>query len=108
MCCFTDNYDFASGEAFDPVPAILMDKFTKRNNQSDAMIKNLRSGIYVTAYHNSRFGEYNEIFRQIGKYINKRGYRIVGPIVQIYKIDVTLTDNFSETIIKTEAPVERI
>jgi DNA-binding transcriptional MerR regulator/effector-binding domain-containing protein len=111
ICCFTTHYDLASGEDFAPVPAIMLDKLTKadkQNKREGAMIKKLYSGRYVTAYHNSRFGEYNEILKKIGEYIREHGYKIVSPIVQIYKIDVTLTDNFSETVIKTEVPVDRI
>jgi DNA-binding transcriptional MerR regulator len=107
MCCYTDSYDFASGGGFDVVPAIVLDRFTKAEKQGTAIIENLQAGRYISVYHNSKFGEYNKMFGKIDEYLRRNKYIVAGRIVQVYKIDVTMTDDFGETVIKTEVPVEK-
>ena len=57
-------------------------------------------------YKNGTLEKYDKSFEIIKKYIYEHKYRITGPILQFYKLDVTLTNDRSETILEVQIAVK--
>ncbi len=69
-------------------------------------LKEIPAGRYVCMYyHNGTLEKYDKSFEIIKAYIREKGYQICGSIIQLYKVDVTLTDDRSETIMEIQIPV---
>ncbi len=91
------------GERFRITPFILCDSRYKKSKH----FKRLSSGHYVCAYYNGRWGTYAGIMRKIVEYMDENHLEQDGCFYQIYQIDITLTDNFDETLIELQIPVKK-
>lgn len=60
--------------------------------------------MYVLQERN--IGKYHPSFEIIKKYIKEKRYTINGSLLQIYKIDVTLTSSAEETVMEIQIPVK--
>lgn len=70
-------------------------------------LREIPSGKYVCMYYkNGVLEKYDRCFEKIKQYIQEKNYRICGKILQIYKIDVTLTNNAEETVLEIQIPVQ--
>ncbi|MDY4483747.1 MAG: MerR family transcriptional regulator [Butyricicoccus porcorum] len=70
-------------------------------------LREIPSGKYVCMYYkNGVLEKYDRCFEKIKQYIQEKNYRICGKILQIYKIDVTLTNNTEETVLEIQIPVQ--
>ncbi len=56
-------------------------------------------------YRNGILEKYDRSFDRLNRYIDEHHYEISGDILQIYKVDVTLTDISEETVIVIQVPV---
>jgi len=70
--------------------------------------KAINPGLYLYMYyHNGRLEEYHESFEIIKDYMKKHRMSVDGKILQIYKLDVTLTSDRMETIMEIQVPVKK-
>lgn len=70
-------------------------------------LQTVPAGKYVCMYYkNGTLEKYDKSFEIIKKYIYEHKYRITGPILQFYKLDVTLTNDRSETILEVQIAVK--
>lgn len=58
-------------------------------------------------YKNGTLEKYDSSFEKVKDYIREKGYRICGNILQIYKIDVTLSSDREETVLEIQVPVKK-
>ena len=66
------------------------------------------AGHYVCMYYrNGRLEEYHPSFEILKKYLKDKSFCVSGNIFQTYKIDVTLTDVSSETMMEVQVPVKK-
>lgn len=91
------------GDRFAITPFILCDKKYKKSKH----FRVLQAGHYVCAYYNGLWGVYTEIYEKVVEYLEKSCLKQNGNFYQIYQIDVTLTDNFDETLIELQVPVKK-
>ena len=57
-------------------------------------------------YRDGILEKYHPSFEKIKDYIKEKGYQIDGSLLQIYKIDVTLTNYSEETVLELQIPVK--
>ncbi|MGN1318237.1 MAG: MerR family transcriptional regulator [Lachnospirales bacterium] len=78
-----------------------------KNNVNSEYIKKIPAGNYVCMlYANGTLEKYDKSFEIIKKYIADNNLKICGNIFQIYKLDVTLTNDIKETVMEIQIPVE--
>ena len=83
--------------------------FKSSQEQLAEYMKEIPEGDYVCMYYkNGTLEKYDPSFERVKSYIRKKGYRIDGMILQVYKLDVTLTNNREETVLELQVPVKRI
>lgn len=88
------------------IPAIPM-IFVSAKKADEKYLQEVPEGKYVCMfYKNGILEKYDNSFEIVKKYIKEKGYRICGNILQIYKIDVTLTDDSEETVLEIQIPVQ--
>ena len=88
------------------VPAIPM-LLVSPKNAEDTYLKKIPEGKYVCMYYRDGILEkYHPSFEKIKDYIKEKGYQIDGSLLQIYKIDVTLTNYSEETVLELQIPVK--
>lgn len=91
-----------SDELVSAIPMLLVSS----KHADETYLKRIPEGNYVCIfYKNGILEKYDPSFEKIKCYIREKGYRICGNILQIYKIDVTLSDNREETVIEIQVPV---
>jgi DNA-binding transcriptional MerR regulator/effector-binding domain-containing protein len=87
------------------VPAIPM-IIVNRTNKKMEYLKTIPAGQYLCMYYkNGTLEKYDRSFEIMKAYIKENGLTVSGYIFQIYKIDVTLTNNREETIMELQVPV---
>lgn len=59
-------------------------------------------------YKNGTLEKYDPSFERVKNYIREKSYRIDGMILQVYKLDVTLTSNREENVLELQVPVKSI
>lgn len=70
-------------------------------------LNRIPAGHYVCMYYqNGILEKYDPSFEILKQYIREKDYQICGNILQVYKIDVTLTSNSEETVMEIQVPVE--
>ena len=75
-------------------------------NADETYLKKIPEGKYVCMYYkNGILEKYDPSFEKIKEYIWEKGYKICGNILQIYKIDVTLSNDREETVMEIQVPV---
>lgn len=92
-----------AGERFAATPLILCDKRYRKSKH----FYELPAGHYVCVYYNGLWGIYTELLQEVADYLERNHLQQDGAFYQIYQIDITLTDNFDETLIELEVPVKR-
>lgn len=100
---YVDEAILEDNEEFVPaIPMIIVQK----TGENKKYIQTIPAGKYACMYYsNGRLEHYHPSFEIIKKYLRDNSYEICGPILQIYKIDVTLTNDRSETIIELQIPI---
>ncbi len=69
--------------------------------------KTIPGGRYLSLYyHNGNLERYNESFEIVKDFMKQHQLKVNGKILQIYKLDVTLTSSAEETIIELQVPVK--
>lgn len=77
-------------------------------NADEAYLKKITERNYVCMlYKNGTLEKYDSSFEKVKDYIREKGYRICGNILQIYKIDVTLSSDREETVLEIQVPVKK-
>ncbi len=89
------------------IPAIPMLFVNKDAVKIDSeYMRSVPAGDYLcVAYHGGRLEKYDPCFEKAKDYIKDNNLKINGYIYQIYKIDVTMTDDRSETLLEIQVPV---
>lgn len=83
-------------------PMLVIDKDTIDSEYK----KTIAAGLYVCMYYrNGRLEEYSDTFEIIKDYMKEHQMQVNGKILQIYKLDVTLTSDPMETIMEIQVPV---
>lgn len=91
-----------SDDLISAIPMLLVSP----RHADETYLKRIPEGNYVCMfYKNGILEKYDPSFEKVKHYIWKKGYRICGNILQIYKIDVTLSDNREETVMEIQVPV---
>jgi len=86
------------------IPMLFVDKDAVKAKSE--YMRSVPAGNYIcVAYHGGRLEKYDPCFENIKEYIKNNNLTINGYIYQIYKIDVTLTDDRSETLLEVQVPV---
>ena len=76
--------------------------------EADKIKKIVPEGDYLCMeYRGGRLEKYNPCFENIKEFIKDNRLTISGPIFQIYKIDVTLTQDREETLLEIQVPITR-
>lgn len=101
---YTDERILEENDEYIPAYPMLIVK----NISENEYIKKIPSGSYVCMnYTNGTLEKYDKSFEIVKKYIADNGLKICGNILQIYKLDVTLTNDRKETIMEIQIPVEK-
>lgn len=91
----------------DFIPAVPM-LFVDKDSISSEYKQVVPEGYFLcVAYHGGRLEKYDPCFENAKKFIKENNLKISGKIFQIYKIDVTMTDNRKETLMEIQIPVEK-
>lgn len=100
---FASEQILEKNESFIPaIPMIIVENVGK----SGKYIREIPAGTYACMYYkNGTLEKYDKSFEIIKKYIKEHNFEICGNIFQIYKIDVTLTNNREETVMEIQIPV---
>ena len=92
-----------SDQLMPAVPMLLVSP----KNAEESYLKKIPGGKYVCMYYrNGILEKYHPSFEIIKKYIKEKRYTINGSLLQIYKIDVTLTSSAEETVMEIQIPVK--
>ncbi len=84
------------------IPMLFVDK----NAVQSEYMHSVPAGYYLcVAYHGGRLEKYDPCFEKAKEYIKENNLIIAGEIYQIYKIDVTMTNDRSETLLEIQIPV---
>ncbi len=87
------------------IPMVFVNKDDVKPEARDIM-KVVPEGDYVCIdYRGGRLEKYDSCFEKLKKCIKNNKYVINGSIYQVYKIDVTLTQNREETLMEIQVPV---
>lgn len=88
-----------------PIPAVPM-IFVDNDAIDSQYLKIIPAGKYLCLYYpEGRLEQYHPSFELIKSYIREHDLEICGKILQVYKVDVTLTSDRSETILEIQVPV---
>lgn len=102
---FSDEKLLIPSEELIPAVPMLM---VSPENAENKYLKEIPAGNYICMYYkNGILEKYDSSFEMIKKYIKENEYEITGNIFQIYKIDVTLTENSEETVLEIQIPVRK-
>jgi len=86
-------------------PMVLVNKEDVKPEAIEIM-RTIPEGDFVCIdYRGGRLEKYDPCFEKLKKCIKNNKYVINGPIYQVYKIDVTLTQNREETLMEIQVPV---
>lgn len=89
------------------VPAVPM-IFVDNENFDSKYLKIVPAGKYLCLYYpEGRLEQYHPSFELIKSYMQEHDLSVCGKILQVYKVDVTITSNRSETILEIQVPVSR-
>ncbi|MCU6760783.1 Multidrug-efflux transporter 1 regulator [uncultured Roseburia sp.] len=89
-----------------PIPAVPM-IFVDNGNINSEYLQIIPAGKYLCLYYpEGRLEQYHPSFELIKSYLQEHNLEICGKILQIYKVDVTITSNRSETILEIQVPVQ--
>lgn len=87
------------------VPAIPM-VFVDNDNFDSKFLKIIPAGKYLCLYYpEGRLEQYHPSFELMKDYMKERNLTVCGKILQVYKVDVTITSDRSETIMEIQVPV---
>ena len=86
------------------IPMLFVDKDAVKVKSE--YMRSVPAGDYLcVAYHGGRLEKYDPCFEKAKEYLVDNHLKIKGYIYQIYKIDVTLTGDRSETLLEVQIPV---
>ena len=86
------------------IPMLFVDKDAVKVKSE--YMRSVPAGDYLcVAYHGGRLEKYDPCFEKAKEYLRDNNLKIKGYIYQIYKIDVTLTGDRSETLLEVQIPV---
>lgn len=89
------------------IPAVPM-LLVSPEKADESYLKKIPAGRYVCMYYkNGTLEKYDPSFEKVKQYLREKHYQISGEILQIYKIDVTLTNNREETVLEIQVPVKK-
>lgn len=89
-----------------PIPAVPM-IFVDNGNIDSEYLQIIPAGKYLCLYYpEGRLEQYHPSFELIKSYLQEHNLEICGKILQVYKVDVTITSNRSETILEIQVPVQ--
>lgn len=102
---YEDGSILEEAEGYIPaVPMILVEKGEAPGENE----KTIPAGRYICMYYQgSGLEEYNAAFVQIRNYMQACGLELNGLIIQIYKIDVTVTSRDEECVMEIQVPVRK-
>jgi DNA-binding transcriptional MerR regulator len=108
--CISGDFAFLPGHSFARTPFLFLNPTDHVANERPLapkpVIREIPAGHFVCAHYTGKFGEYTDIYAQLSAYLRQNDYAPAAPFVQYYRIDVTVTDNFDETVMKVEIPVK--
>lgn len=103
---YTNEAILQKTDAYIPSSPILL---VKKDAIDSEYKKAIDAGRYLCMYyHNGRLEEYHESFEIIKDYMKEHRVCVNGKILQIYKLDVTLTSDHMETIMEIQIPIKNI
>ena len=92
-----------SDEMIPAVPMVLVDP----EKEGSKYVREIQAGKYVCMmYKNGLLEQYHPSFEKIKQYLYQKHYRICGPILQVYIVDATLTNEEEEKVLEIQVPVE--
>jgi len=102
---YADERILQKSDNFIPaVPMLLVDK----DNVDTEYMQSIPEGYFLCiAYHGGRLEKYDNCFEKAKDFINENNLKINGKIIQIYKVDVTMTNNRKETLMEIQIPVTK-
>ena len=73
-------------------------------------IKNsiLESGEYLTYFFRGDYNFTEKHYITLKKYMNEKGYRAKGDIIELYHIEMHITENKEEYVTEIQIPLEKI
>lgn len=80
--------------------------FCEQRYQQHPKFRQMPAGHYLTTCYHGRFGEDASIFQTVSRYMKAHGLRQDGPFYQNYEIDITITSNLEETMLRLQVPVK--
>lgn len=80
--------------------------FVNKDSVDSEYIQSIPEGYFLcVAYHGGRLEKYDNCFEKAKDFIKENNLKINGKIFQIYKVDVTMTNNRKETLMEIQIPV---
>ncbi len=90
-----------------PIPSIPI-IFVDDASIDSPYLQTIPAGNYVCLYYpEGRLEQYHPAFEIVKSYIREHNLEICGKLIQVYKVDVTLTSDRSETILEIQVPVQK-
>lgn len=99
----TNRSLYELGEEFPAAPMVLCDT---KIPELDCCHE-IPAGNFVCVYYNGRFGHYADAFDKVKAFLEERDFEADDMVYQIYQVDVTITSDFTETVIELQVPVKR-
>lgn len=91
----------------DVVPAVPM-VFVNDDHFDSEYLKIIPAGKYLCLYYpEGRLEQYHPSFELMKEYMREHDLTVCGKILQVYKVDVTVTSNRDETILEIQVPVRQ-
>lgn len=103
---YTDESLLQKSEHYIPSSPFI---FGEKNEIPTELMKTIPAGPYLCMYYNGgELEKYHESFEILKEYMNDHHMCLNGLILQIYKIDVTVTSDPLETLMEIQVPFKKI
>ncbi|NBI06517.1 MerR family transcriptional regulator [Senegalia massiliensis] len=77
-----------------------------RENIDEKHIRKIPKGTYASMYYKGSMWDKEIYFKKMTEYIEKKGYRVCGDILQIVQIDISVTDQSEEELFEIQIPIK--
>lgn len=68
----------------------------------------LKEGEYLTYFFKGDYLEIEKHYKKLKKFLSKNSYKVVGNIIELYHIEIHITENKKEYVTEIQIPLEKI
>ena len=70
--------------------------------------KVLPEGLYLTYFFKGDYGDVDKHYEKLKEFMENKGYRASGDIIELYHIEIHITENKDEYVTEIQIPLEKI